>query len=280
MNLFNLGFHYHTTFKVVNGTYYVPGYIGVFVNELAKHVKHLYFFQESQLNIDSEEEDYAITNPNITIVDLSPKSTFYKRLLFPESKLKTMDKYINNIDVFLLRTPSPLSPHIHKRFADKIPVINLLVGNYMRGLSGLAQPIHRKVAIIALTMYYQLLQHKMLKGANVIVNSHQLVNDNKNRAKDIFLVKTTTINEDTFFARTDTFNNKDIHLLFTGRINFQKGLRELIESVGKLYTKHNIILDIVGWEEKGQFSYQQHLMDLSHKLKISDRVIFHGKKKI
>ncbi|MCZ2141171.1 MAG: glycosyltransferase family 4 protein, partial [Bacteroidia bacterium] len=254
--------------------------IGVFVNELAKHVKHLYFFQESQLNIDSEEEDYAITNPNITIVDLGPKSTFYKRLLFPETKLKIIDNYINNIDLLLLRTPSPLSPHIHKRFADKIPVINLLVGNYMRGLSGLAQPTHRKVAIIALTMYYQLLQHRMLRGANVIVNSHQLLNDNKNRAKDIFLVKTTTINEDTFFVREDTCTNNPIHLLFTGRINFQKGLRELIETVGKLYNKHNIILDIVGWEEKGQFSYQQHLMDLAHKLNISDRVIFHGKKKI
>lgn len=276
----NLGFHYHTTFKIVNGTYYVPGYIGVFVNELAKHVKHLYFFQESQPNTNSEEEDYAITNKNISIVDLGPKSTFYKRLLYPESKLKIIDKYLHKIDIFLLRTPSPLSPHIYKRFADKIPVINLLVGNYMRGLTGLAQPIHRKAAIMVLTTYYQYLQNKMISGAHVIVNSHQLLNDNIKRAKDIFLVKTTTINEETFFERSDTCQNKTIHLLFTGRINFQKGLRELVESVGNLKSKHKIVLDIVGWEEKGKFSYQQHLMDLALKLNVGDRVIFHGKKKI
>jgi glycosyltransferase involved in cell wall biosynthesis len=68
--------------------------------------------------------------------------------------------------------------------------------------------------------------------------------------------------------------------LYTGRINFQKGLRELLQAVSMLIKVYTIEIDIVGWEDAGKFSYTEALKKEAKVLGLMDRLHFHGKKKV
>ena len=120
----------------------------------------------------------------------------------------------------------------------------------------------------------------MVKRAHIFVNSGLLEEENKIRAKQITLIKTTTLNEQSFFKRDDTCKGEIINLLYTGRINFQKGLRELVEATAELNKKYNIKLHLVGWEDGEKPVFQMHLNEMASDLKIQDKVLFHGKQKI
>lgn len=275
-----LGFHYHSTFRMIDGRIYVPGYIGVFIDSLAKETEELYLFLEEQTDVISQEEDYGLNAENIRLVNLGPKSTFYKRLLSPASKLEIIKKHAHTLDALLLRVPSPLGPHIFNALHSKVPVYSLVVGNYVKGLKDLKQPFLRKAAIVALTYYYQWLHNAMIRKSRIFVNSGALFDDYKNKSKEITLIKTTTLDDSSFYQREDTCMNDTIRVLFTGRINFQKGLRELIDAVASLAPKHKLHIDIVGWEEKGSFSYEEALKERAEEKGIASDLTFHGKKKI
>jgi glycosyltransferase involved in cell wall biosynthesis len=275
-----LGFHYHSNFTYKNDKIYVPGYIGVFIEELAKNCTELYLFLEIQSNNSSTEEDFELNQKNIKIINLGPKSTFYYRLLYPQKKLNIIGNHIHKLDYFLLRAPTPLAPHIFKKFQLQLPINILLVGNYVNGLKHLEQPFLRKIGIILLTHYYQILENRMILNQNILVNSVALYEQNKTKAKKIEIVKTTTLDRNSFFERVDSCNNESIRILYTGRINFQKGIRELIHAVAILCDKYNIIIDIVGWEEQGSFSYEKGLKLIATENGIEEKIIFHGKKEI
>ncbi|MCU0441482.1 MAG: glycosyltransferase family 4 protein [Bacteroidia bacterium] len=275
-----VGFYYHNTFLKKNNRIYVPGYIGVFIDALASEVEQLYIFLEEQKDTESQEEDYCLQKPNIKLISLGKKTTFYARLLIPNKQVDIITSETAHLDSFLIRMPSPLAPHIYNKIRNNIQVTPLVVGNYVTGLKNLKQPFIRKIGIIVLTYYYQWLENKMLNNAKILVNSGALFNTLKQKVKSISLVKTTTLNEANFYKREDTCIQKKIYLLYTGRINFQKGLRELVSAVGQLKDSYDLNIDIVGWEEKGSFSYIEAINKQASELGISDRVVFHGKKTI
>lgn len=275
-----LGFNYHSNYKKNGSQIIVPGYIGVFIDSIARQVDTLYLFLEEQTDSSSTEEDYTLQQSNIILVSLGNKSTFYNRLLNPYTRIAIIKSYAAKMDAMLLRAPSPLAPHIFKALYKTTPVYPLIVGNYVKGLKDLQQPFVRKAGIILFTLYYQLLHNAMISKSKIFVNSGELLKENENRAKAINLIKTTTLSNDSFFQRDDTCLNQEINVLFTGRINFQKGLRELVAAVASLKDRFNITIHIVGWEEKGAFSYEEALKDLAAQSGIGDRIIFHGKKKV
>jgi glycosyltransferase involved in cell wall biosynthesis len=63
-------------------------------------------------------------------------------------------------------------------------------------------------------------------------------------------VRTTTIAEKDFFFRTDTCLKDDINILYTGRLDVAKGLRELVKAVAILRNnKFKIKLHFASWED-------------------------------
>ncbi len=80
------------------------------------------------------------------------------------------------------------------------------------------------------------------------------------------------------FANVAKFGKKTI--LFVGRINPQKGLKEMIEGVAMLRDKRPELLEewtfkIVGWDQNGYIGV---LQDLCGKLKFKDKILFLGQK--
>jgi glycosyltransferase involved in cell wall biosynthesis len=275
-----LGFHYHNTVTVKDNKLYVPGYIGVFIDGLAHSCEKLYFFCEEQTNKNNQSDEYALLSTNIEWVNLGTKSTFYNRVLFPGSKVNIIGEYTHYLDALLVRAPTPLAPFIWKELESQIPIYPLMVGDYKEGLKDLEQPIHRKIAITILTHYYQWKQNQMIAKSRIFVNSLKLKEKYEHIAKEITPIKTTTLNKESFFKRQDTCTTEIIKLLYTGRINFQKGLRELVQAVAELKTTFNLELHIVGWEDPGEFSYTNAIKELAVSLGIDNYIFFHGKKNI
>jgi glycosyltransferase involved in cell wall biosynthesis len=275
-----LGFYYHSNYKKINNQFIVPGYIGVFIEELASQCDELILFMEEQIDYNSQEEDYVLVGKNIKLISLGYHSPFYERLLYPRNKLKIIKQNLTQFDHFLIRIPTPLAPRIYLRFKQETKFSFLLVGNYLNGIGSLEQPFIRKSAIIILTFLYQFLQNKMLKNEHLLVNSQILYDQNKKRTSTIKLIKTTTLNNDSFFNRKDTCSNGLITILYTGRINYQKGLRELIKSIEILKKSFNVHLNIVGWEEKGNFSYIESFKKQINRNGLEETVTFYGKQSI
>jgi glycosyltransferase involved in cell wall biosynthesis len=274
----NIGFHYHIPFYKKHNKLYVPSYLGVFIDELAKHAETLFLFMEHV--ISNSEADYELQSSNIRIIDLGSKSSFYRRLLLPSKKLKLIIPHLLDVDHLILRSPSPLSPHISRVARNKTHAVHFLVGDYVKGLKELQQPFWRKWAIVLLTHYYQHLQRRMIRNAHVLVNSLELYDANKSLTQDLYTIKTTTLNKNSFYERNDTCQHNTIRILYTGRINFQKGLRELLQAVSMLIKAYTIEIDIVGWEDAGKFSYTEALKKEARVLGVIDSLHFHGKKKV
>jgi len=277
-----LGFHYHTCFIKKASYTWVPGYIGVFIDALAREVDELYLFLEEWPGEENQEIEYALQEKNITLVPIGPASTFYERVLIPGRRIRKILERVADTDIMLLRMPTPLGPHIINALKKmQHPVSVLLVGNYVDGLQSMQQPWHRKWAIVLLTHYYQWLQNRRIKDLPIMTNSARLRDENLGRTKDIELVKTTTISLKDFYDRDDTCLNRPVRLLFTGRINFQKGLRELVEAVSLLKKQgHDIVLDVVGWEEGTEEVYIPVLKAQARKLEVANLIRFRGRKQI
>lgn len=276
----NLGFHYHSTFILCETGVKVPGQIGMFLSELARQCDNLYLFLEETPFDQSMDHDYLLDEANISLVSIGQKSSFYHRFFFPWKKIKIISSYSDKLDILLLRAPSPMVPLLFMSLHKKVPTWILLVGNYINGISGLKQPLIRKIGIIAILYIYNLIQFIVIKRAKVLVNSKALYNQYANSAKYIKQVKTTTLTSDSFFKRSDTCDKTKIHILYTGRINFQKGLRELIDAVALLINRFDLVLDIVGWEDPGQYSCIKELKARASRNGINERVNFIDKKRI
>jgi glycosyltransferase involved in cell wall biosynthesis len=275
-----LGFHYHTSYILENDSIKVPGQIGVFLDELAKNCEELYLFLEEAYHNETNDHDYVLHLKNIKLIRIGYKSSFYKRLFWPGDKLGIVLSHAYELDCLLIRAPSPMLPLLFLKLYKVVPIQILLVGNYLNGISGLKQPFIRKVAIITVLYIYNLIQLYVIRKATIFVNSRELYNTYAGYAKQITIIKTTTLTSDSFYIREDTCQNNEIKILYSGRINFQKGLRELIEAVALLNKRFSIKIDVVGWEDPGTFSFRDSLQGQADDLGIGDRIQFLGKKRV
>ena len=69
--------------------------------------------------------------------------------------------------------------------------------------------------------------------------------------------------------------------MYTGRLAWEKGLRELIQAFGRNNSyKNNIYLNFVGWEDDIDKPVEKELKEYSKILNIENNIIFHGFKNV
>ncbi len=110
---------------------------------------------------------------------------------------------------------------------------------------------------------------KALKNNFVLVNSTALLETYQHLTPQIHLIKTTTLRLNDFYNRNDTCQNKNINILYTGRIDRAKGLFELLEAIAILKDV-NYKLNIVGWELGDKKIVTQELINLAEHLGITN----------
>ena len=275
-----LAFYYHIPVAAKKEGLFLPGYIGVFVDELARNVNKLYLIMHEATGREYEEADYQLECSNITFVNLGPKTPSWKRSLMPGKVLKEKMLEIKGCDAFLVRSPSPLSPYFHK-YIKGPKLFFLIVGDYAEGAKQIGTKGLKNKLLYMYFHHNDMKFRKRLPKTDIFVNSPELFEKYKNKSKSIELVKTTTLREEDFYKKPSIVFHDPIRLLFTGRVEPSKGLIELFEAGKRLIdTGKNIQIDIVGWENNAEKPFEKKLITYAKSLGISNNVTFHGKKKL
>lgn len=276
-----LAFYYHIPLNPDANHFFVPGYLGVFIDSIANEVDALYLVMHKANTIEISGCDYQIKSKNIIWINLGLKTPAWHRAIFHSKILKRTLGQIADCEVFLVRSPSPLAPYFHK-YIKQTKLVFLVVGDYAESAT---QKINKNFRDIIINLYLKnndYLFRKRMLHTDVIANSPVLFEKYKENNKSIHLIKTTTLSKDDFFYRKDTCLNPTIQILYTGLIDSSKGLFELVEAVALLkQTIPNIKLNLVGWEEDEQSKpIKQALQKKADELGIGHHIIFHGKKSI
>jgi glycosyltransferase involved in cell wall biosynthesis len=275
-----LAFYYHIPVLLSDQELHCPSFLGVFIDELAQQTDQLYLVMHTVNEDPNNRADYRLKAKNITLISLGKKTPIWHRSLFSRKILKQKLQEVECCDAMIVRAPSPLAPHF-KKFLKHPRLFYMVVGDYEEG----AKQIGKKGIKAQLLSRYFYFADRQLRAkfpsTDIFVNSPQLYEKYKNEARSIELVKTTTLQEADYFEKIDLNLDQPIQLLYTGRIDYAKGLKELVTATAELIHKgHQLHLNIVGWEENSQKVIEQALMELAKQHAIENFVTFHGKKKL
>ncbi len=274
-----LAFYYHIPAIVNNDGIFVPGYFGLFLDSLADEVEKLLLFLHEEKANEQMESDYKLKAKNIEFINLGQKTPSWNRALFP-ARILLKFKVHSNFDLLIVRSPSPLAPYFPK-FINPLKLIYMIVGDYADGALNHTVKGFRD-QIIKLFLYHNnYLFMKVIQDYPIMVNSDTLFEKYKEKTKQIFKIKTTTLLRSDFFSRTDTCVNETIQLLYTGRIDMAKGLSELLDALAFLIQKNiKTHLNIVGWELGGGDLIKNELLDKATLNHTNHNITFHGFKSV
>jgi len=271
-----LGFHYHVPAVFNEGSIYMPGYLGRFVESLALHCEQVLCFLHSPLEHETSLMDYKVTAGNVKLINMGPHTNIMKRIWRSGKYCSLVQSHADEMDILLLRGPSPLLPALSA--GAKKPVALLLVGDYVKGVNDLPQPMWRKEIIRIWAHWNKWGQIRAASRSLTFVNSRALREELKGKVRDLHEVRTTTLKDEDFFVRADTCLDKPYRLLYTGRMDRAKGLLQMVEAVSLLCDRgEDVTLTLVGWREPGDPILDQ-LQELAQEKGISDRVHYLGPK--
>ncbi len=120
--------------SLINGETYMPGYQGRFIDSLASHCESVTCFLHSPLPEEKNQLDYRLHSANVTLVDIGPHVSVPRRLVGARRFVRPIQARRKDLDVLLIRGPSPLLPSI--AWAVKgLPLALLLVGDMLSGIT-------------------------------------------------------------------------------------------------------------------------------------------------
>lgn len=274
-----LGFHYHVPGVQKNGELFMPGYQGRFVDSLANNCERVMCFLHSVVPGEKSLCDYCIQSQNVEWIDLGMARSAPYRTIFSSRFTRYLQSTRQNLDVLLLRGPSPLLPALASEARD-LPVALLLVGDYLAGIDVLPQPRWRKEAIRLWAYWNHRGQMRVARQSLTFVNSRALYEQLSPRVPHLVETRTTTLNLSDLYERQDTCTAPPFRLLYTGRMSRTKGLLELVDALSILVSQgENAVLDLVGMREKGD-NILEELPTLAETKGVAQRVIYHGYKPV
>lgn len=229
---------------------YVPAYFGRFLDSLASEVENLILFSHLPEEVDFNRNEYRLKEANIQVVYLPKKGSFPHQLLVQRQVQKIFKKNAEKFDVLLMRGPTPLMPAIGEALSDK-PKALLMVGDYLSGFDSIEQPAWRKFLIKCYWQYIYRRIFKICESSLVIPNSEKLREQFEKSAEKIVMTHTTSLTENDLFKRSDTCQNQQIKLLYTGRVVAEKGLINVLTALEKLRSDgFELSFQVIGWSDQ------------------------------
>lgn len=260
-----LGFYYHiVVYSDKQGRIFVPAYLGLFVDELAKNAEQLLYFAYTSTKI-TNEQNYELKQNNIILVNLGLKKPFPITVAFGHYFLRKFKKEASLCNAILVRAPSPLAPYFYSRFRKLTKISYLMVGDYMEGIKHQNFNLIKQRLINLFTHINEYFQNKAIRNSGCIVNSIPLKIKYEKLNTKVAIVKTTTLTKDDFYERNNTCSDPgNIKLLFVGRIEKAKGMDELLAAFTLLREKSYLVsLHLAGWDTNDAKKYFQLLNENS-----------------
>jgi glycosyltransferase involved in cell wall biosynthesis len=272
-----LAYHYHIPARQEGGKIVMPGYEGVFVESLAEECGKVTCFLHSPVLEDHFTGDYTIRSENVELVDIGPHSSVPKRIFFTKKYTHSLIERRGELDVLLLRGASPLLPGFAEA-ANHLPITLLLVNDPLAGIDDIQQPNWRRELIRLWWNWNNSKTHKIAKQNLTFVNSHKLYEQLRTDVPNLIETRTTTLNQTDFYERDDTCQTPPYHLLYTGRITWEKGLMDMVDALAKLVEQgYDCLLDLVGMGVRNDKTLED-IREKASELGILERVIYHGYK--
>jgi len=277
-----LGFYYHIPIRVTEKGLATAGAQGCFLDALSAEVSELVLFLH-----EAEERDpgmdYELKARNVRFVSLGRKPHAVSRAFFGSRLVKPVQQDLLGCDILLVRAPTHLFG-AWARLCEKREVIlvPLLVGDFTNGSANIDFSFLKKLLLKWLNRFVDRQERRLLSGKKVLVNSTALAGKYSPIAEVVYQVGTSTLSKDSFFEREDTCVNDEIHILYTGRFDWQKGLQELVDAFVALVLKSEVDakLHFAGWQDSRGESVEDKIIQQVRSCGISNRVIFHGYKKV
>ena len=275
-----VAFYYHITVCEKCGKIFAPGYLGVFIESLAGSFEELTLVMHEVNENQSNSCDYEIKANNIKWINLGKKTPVWHRDLFHRKILKNKLEQIKDCQVLIVRSPTPLAPYF-KRYLKDIKLVFMIVGDYSESVKQSTKYSFGEWIRNRYLMHNDRLFSKEIWNTDILVNSPVLYDRYNGKSKSIFQIRTTTLSDSDFYERTDTCTNKEIKILYTGRIDPLKGVFELLHACEQLINQgYNISLHYVGWETVESKPIENRIIEISRKSGIDSKVVFHGKKTV
>lgn len=273
-----LGIYYHVPCYRVNDDIFMPGYFGRFIDSLAKYFHTVVCLLHEATPPQKVFCDYRISEKNVQWSNLGHSGSAIQRTFLNWHYINRAKQKFSEIDILLIRGPSPLLPSLANSFSQK-PLALLIVGDYMAGIDTSPQPSWRKALIRLWIKLNTWGQEKAAQRALTFVNSQKLFQDNLGKIPELRLIHTTTLSQSDFYERNDTCQSLPVHLLYTGRISLSKGMFDILSAVDILVKQNKeILFDIAGWEEPGEEGIIGRMQKFAECRGIADRINFLGYK--
>jgi glycosyltransferase involved in cell wall biosynthesis len=274
MKNLKLGFHTHIPAINKEGKIYMPGHIGFFVDGLAELCEEVLCFQHFPKKFEMEQMDYEIKSPNVTLVSMGPHLRIPIRTVMGAMRGFVVKKYLNELDLILIRTPTPLLPLFS--FWSKKKIVLFIVGDYLSGIESLRLPRWKKVLIGLWSKWIDYIQMQVAKENMAFVNGKHLYEKLKDRIPKIAEIRTTTLRENDFFLREDTCLSPPFRLLYCGRIIKEKGIFDLFEAFLKLKNEgFDVVMDLVGAVEPRDNTLEE-LLNMAKEKRVEKSVFYYG----
>jgi len=270
-------YYYHTPVLCDNEKMHTSGVQGRFIDSLAPYCEKIFLFMHEP-GPEDKLFDYEIKSKNVQFVAIGPHTSVPKRMFSIRKIKKIINGHRNMVDCALVRGPSPLLPAICNSLKT-VPTALLIVGSYIEGVKKSTNHSLRSKLIRLWSIWNTRGQMKAARENMVLVNSRKLYEELKPVAKEIKEIRTTALTEADFFATSDRCIAAPYRVLYTGRVEKEKGLIELMNAIKILeHQGINIMLDIVGWAKDREFFNE--LLGLKYELGLKDTILFHGYKPI
>src|SRR5690606_1017832 len=229
-----------------DGKIFYPGFFGLFIDSLSTNVEKLYLLAHT---IPGTGE-YQLKSSNIHLVDLGVKTNSLHRGLCSSKVLKPVNNILDYIDTFLVRSPSPLAPAFSKFTKKGKRVLYYVVGDYSYGANLMSIKTPRDLAVWVFLKWNHFKLMKKITGQKVIVNSEALKGSIDKYAAETYVVPSSTLTPKDFLDHKPITESSVTRLLYTGRIDVQKGLLELTRAFGRLaHEGLSLEFHLVGWED-------------------------------
>jgi len=158
--------------------------------------------------------------------------------------------YINNFlsslgdnSILLIRAPTPLVIPIWLYSYKRNNILLYLVGDYTRNISDLRFSFTKNLLIKLLAYYVDGCIKRLIYKRPFITNSQQLFDKYSRYSNKGKVIKSSTLTEFSFFKKDSKPFHQTLKGLFVGRVDYSKGIAELVEAVKILYAQ-NIIIEL------------------------------------
>jgi glycosyltransferase involved in cell wall biosynthesis len=273
------GFHYHVPALAGDHGMITPGVQARFLDALAAECEEVVCYLHTPRPDETQLLDSCTQSPNLRLVSIGAHNSVPRRILSATRHSAPVKGFHGQLDLLLLRGPSPLLPAM-ARAAFPTPTVLLLVGNATQGVDDLPQPRWRKGLIRLFWKWNHRRQLKVAANSLTFVNSRKLFEELKDVVPHLRETRTTTLGSSDYFVREDTCQKRPFRLLYAGRMERGKGLLEIAQAMAELVSQgEDVVLDLVGPRERGDAVVEE-IQKLARSRAVAGHIQYHGNKAV